>query len=78
MQIDGITFPPTIRVGGDSALAFVGGGTRFKFNVVKVYAAALYLHKSASASSALKPFLRFDGASLRKKSDFSRALVAQA
>uniref|UniRef100_A0A7S0LMM7 Chalcone isomerase domain-containing protein n=1 Tax=Coccolithus braarudii TaxID=221442 RepID=A0A7S0LMM7_9EUKA len=74
-QIDGITFPSEIRVGSSLPLTFVGGGTRLKFNVVKVYAAALYL-QDVRSNSALKTYRKLDGIALRKKGDFFRALVS--
>ena len=40
-HIDGLAFPETLDI-VDSSLAFVGGGTRFKYGMVKVYAVGLY------------------------------------
>jgi len=74
LTIDGIKFPPSIKMGGPQ-LQLVGGGTRLKYNVAKVYAAAVYMHKSGSAS-AMKQFRDVPSPALRKKADFYRSLVA--
>ena len=52
--IDGISFPPELKMGGVRQ-QLTGGGTRTKYGVAKVYAVALYLD-SRSASSSLKKF----------------------
>lgn len=49
-MIDGAVFPPTLSKG-----ALVGGGTRTKYGVAKVYAVALYID-SAAAGGVLKRF----------------------
>lgn len=50
--IDGAVFPPDLERGGG---ALVGGGTRTKYGVAKVYAVALYID-SAGAAGSLKRF----------------------
>ena len=54
MSIDGRQFPATLTVGGVTQ-SLVGGGTRVKYGVAKVYAVALFL-EVRSASSSLRKF----------------------
>jgi len=54
LAIDGISFPSEVKMGG-VVQQVTGGGTRTKYGVAKVYAAALYLD-SRGASSALKSY----------------------
>ncbi|KAL1495522.1 hypothetical protein AB1Y20_016886 [Prymnesium parvum] len=76
--IDGITFPSEIRASG-SVQKLCGGGTRFKYNVAKVYAVALYFEPSAAArggADSLKPFVGSTAAALGKSNKFYDALIA--
>lgn len=52
--IDGLSFPASLRMGYVNQ-QLVGGGTRTKYGVAKVYAVALYID-SSGASSSLKQF----------------------
>ena len=54
ISIDGIFFPPDLKMGG-VLQQLTGGGTRTKYNVAKVYAVALYVD-SRSAAGWLKKF----------------------
>jgi len=65
--IDGLVFPESIRVSG-SKQTLVGGGTRFKYGAVKVYAAGLYL--DGSIMSSLKKFSAIPAAALTKTQAF--------
>ena len=67
--IDGISFPATVRLSG-TTLKLCGGGTRLKFNVVKVYAAGLYADAGSLAPFAGKPV-----SELSKSASFYESLV---
>lgn len=54
ISIDGIFFPPDLKMGG-VLQQLTGGGTRTKYNVAKVYAVALYVD-SRGAAGSLKKF----------------------
>jgi len=54
LVIDGIAFPSEVQMGGVRQQV-TGGGTRTKYGVAKVYAAALYLD-SRGAASTLKQY----------------------
>ena len=58
--IDGITFPAELQASGTKQL-LCGGGTRLKYNVVKVYAVGLYFEPQAvtrgGGADSLKQFV---------------------
>ena len=67
--IDGAVFPPSLERGGG---ALVGGGTRTKYGVAKVYAVALYID-SAGAAGSLRRFAA--DSKPPKNSKFYQALI---
>ena len=77
--IDGITFPAELQASGTKQL-LCGGGTRLKYNVVKVYAVGLYFEQQAvtrgGGADSLKPFVGMKAAELSKSSSFYSSLVA--
>jgi len=77
--IDGITFPAELRASG-TMQKLCGGGTRLKYNVVKVYAVGLYFEPQAvtrdGGKDGLMPYVGMSAADLAKSSDFYGALVA--
>ena len=70
--IDGIMFAPTLQMNG-ATQRFFGGGTRYKFNVVKVYAAGLYV--DADGAALLKACAGKSAVELTKTSSFYDKLV---
>ena len=77
--IDGITFPADLQASGTKQV-LCGGGTRLKFNVVKVYAVGLYFEPQAvtrgGGTDSLKPFVGVPAAELAKSSGFYDSLIA--
>ena len=77
--IDGITFPADLQASGTKQV-LCGGGTRLKFNVVKVYAVGLYFEPQAvtrgGGTDSLKPFVGIPAAELAKSSGFYDSLIA--
>lgn len=71
--IDGLSFPATLRMSGTTQ-KLCGGGTRLKFNVVKVYAVGLYFDTTSSES--LKAFAGKAAPELAKSSSFYEALIS--
>jgi hypothetical protein len=70
-SIDGLAFPPAIKIGGHLQ-QLTGGGTRTKYGVAKVYAVALYLDSTAASKSLGS----FAGPSAPKKQPkFYQALI---
>jgi len=76
--IDGITFPSELRMMGTTQ-KLCGGGTRLKYNVVKVYAVGLYFEPQAvtrgGGADSLKPFVGTPADKLTKSSGFYSAIT---
>ncbi|KAL3933528.1 MAG: hypothetical protein SGPRY_000239 [Prymnesium sp.] len=76
--IDGIRFPTELRASG-ATQKLCGGGTRLKYNVVKVYAVGLYFEPQAvargSGTDSLKPYAALPSSELVKSKGFYEVLV---
>eukprot|EP00316_Scyphosphaera_apsteinii_P009092 CAMPEP_0119335536 /NCGR_PEP_ID=MMETSP1333-20130426/89796_1 /TAXON_ID=418940 /ORGANISM="Scyphosphaera apsteinii, Strain RCC1455" /LENGTH=253 /DNA_ID=CAMNT_0007346109 /DNA_START=23 /DNA_END=784 /DNA_ORIENTATION=+ len=71
--IDGLDFAPSIKMSGISQ-QLIGGGTRLKYNVVKIYAVGVYMD-AAGAKRALKPYLGLAAGALQKQAGFYKAVI---
>lgn len=72
--IDGIPFAKKIAQ-HSTPLTLVGGGTRYKYNVVPVYAVGIYVD-AARMAAALKPFIQLPAPALLRKTAFFDAAAA--
>mmetsp|Transcript_105912 Transcript_105912/g.299407 ORF Transcript_105912/g.299407 Transcript_105912/m.299407 type:complete len:220 (+) Transcript_105912:58-717(+) len=70
--IDGLAFPSTIQQAGVTQ-QFIGGGTRFKYSVVKVYAVGVYLEKAGVA--ALAQYESTPAEELLKRQGFFKGVI---
>ena len=79
--IDGIKFPAELVASGTKQ-QLCGGGTRLKYNVVKVYAVGLYFEPQAvtrgGGAESLKPFKGVSAAEIGKSAKFYSSIVAGA
>lgn len=58
VDIDGLPYPTSLQLPGQKTPQLLtGGGTRYKFNLVKVYAVGLYITEEAVKEAPLKAFL---------------------